>query len=283
MNNKVAIIVDSSSNLTDEDLRVANIYSLPLLINYEDGTTIEDTPKNVIASNFYHRVASGEYTKTSQSSPGVVSNLWSHLLQKGYEQIIFFPIAKGLSGQYQTALMLTDEPEFKDKVYVVDTDGAATFNSYLALKTREILDANGTLEDVKKMIAKAKKNRLIYIIPEDISRLSKGGRAKAAIISLISLIRIKITIRFDEISERSAISRTLHNAIEAALNNIKKFIKKKRYILEILTSNCTKKVEVIINSIINDHPDLKIKRTILPNCFVSHAGVNSVALIVVRE
>ncbi|WP_342223712.1 DegV family protein [Spiroplasma endosymbiont of Asaphidion curtum] len=282
-NKKIAIIVDSSSNLDLTTLKEKNINIIPLLISFEDGTEIEDTISDIKKSNFYARVKSGEYTKTSQSSPGKLINLWRKLLTEGNDEIIFIPIAKGLSGQYQNAYILSQEIEFKNRVHIIDTNGAATFNSTLAIKASEIIANGGNISDINKMVTQLKKNSLIYIIPQDISRLSKGGRAKSVVASLISLIRVKVIIKFGEISEKSGIARTLNNAIESVITKIKEFIKNENYILEILTSQCDKKVTTIINKIITTHPELKIKKAFLPNCFVSHAGVNSVGIIVVKQ
>lgn len=280
---KIAIIVDSSSNLDPTTLKEKNINIIPLLISFEDRTEIEDTTSDIKKSNFYARVKNGEYTKTSQSSPGKLMSLWRKLLAERNDEIIFIPIAKGLSGQYQNAYMLSQENEFKNRVHIIDTNGAATFNSTLAIKASEIVANGGNINDINKMVTQVKKDSLIYIIPEDISRLSKGGRAKSVVASLISLIRVKVIIKFGEISEKSGIARTLNNAIESVITKIKEFIKNENYILEILTSQCDKKITTIINKIITNHPELKIKKKFLPNCFVSHAGVNSVGIIVVKQ
>ena len=134
------------------------------------------------------------------------------------------------------------------------------------------------------MIKKVKKSNIIFIIPEDISRLSKGGRAKSVITSLINWVRIKLIIKFEETSQFGGMARTLNNAMETCIIKIREFLKNNsNYVLEILNSECSEKTENTIKNIIKKNTDLKIKRNFLPNAFVSHAGVNSIGIIIIKK
>ena len=49
---------------------------------------------------------------TSQPSPEAVMELWRKGL-KNFEKLLYIPMSSGLSGSYNTARMLAEEPEFE--------------------------------------------------------------------------------------------------------------------------------------------------------------------------
>lgn len=285
MNTKnIAIVVDSACNLSEKKLRDNNIFMVPLTITFNDNEQIPDLEELIIKNGFYERLKMKEEIKTSQSIVGDILNKWDKLLADGYKEIIFIPIAKSLSGQYQTTFQLSKEEKYKGKVHIFDIDSAATLTSVIALKAQEMVENGGNVEEIESMAKKYKKNSHIYIIPEDIQRLAKGGRAKKAIITLITLIKKHVIIEQTTTSEKKGFHRTLTSAIEECIKNIKILLhKSSEYVFEILMSQCNDNIKKIIDKIIENNYEFTIKKTNLPNVFSSHAGINSISIIAVKK
>lgn len=113
---KIAILTDSSYDGKIDEYK--DLYLVPLIINTEDGRDILDD--NNLAKDEFYELLDNQMLKTSQATPGQLMKVWDELLVN-YDQIIYLPISKGLSGQCANAKMLSEiEETYKGKVFVCD-------------------------------------------------------------------------------------------------------------------------------------------------------------------
>ncbi len=61
---------------------------------------------------------------------GKMLSTWNELLKK-YDGIVFIELSKGLSGQHENISTLAQGDEYKDKVFVIDTDGVSQLLVYM--------------------------------------------------------------------------------------------------------------------------------------------------------
>ena len=115
---KVAVVTDSNSGIRQDEGKKLGIYVLPMPFTIDGQTFYEDI--NLTQSDFFDKLMSGAEVFTSQPVVGDVSKLWDEVL-KDYDEIVHIPMSSGLSGSCQTAIMLSQEDEYKDKVFVVDS------------------------------------------------------------------------------------------------------------------------------------------------------------------
>ena len=114
---KIAIVTDSNSGITQKQAKELSVAVLPMPFMIKEKTYFEDI--DLTQEEFYDMLVGGDDIGTSQPSPDSVMNLWRELLKEN-DEIVHIPMSSGLSGSCQSAIMLSQEPEFEGKVHVVN-------------------------------------------------------------------------------------------------------------------------------------------------------------------
>ena len=119
--NKIAIATDSNSGITQAQGKELGIFVLPMPFYINDELFLEDI--TLSQEQFYERLAQDADVKTTQPSPGDVTDLWDKILQD-YDQIVYIPMSSGLSSSCETAMMLAQD--YEGKVFVVNNQWSTT-------------------------------------------------------------------------------------------------------------------------------------------------------------
>ena len=120
--------------------------------------------------------------------------LWREGLRE-YEQLVYIPMSSGLSGSCNTAKMLAEEPEFENRVFVVDNGRVSTPLHRSILDAVELVNKGYCAKDVKEILEAAKERMSIYIAVETLEFLKKGGRITPATAAIGTLLHIKPVLR----------------------------------------------------------------------------------------
>ena len=215
---KLAIVLDSFNGKNEQDLKNINenIHFLPLKaifdgVEYLDG--IDETPERLI--DLSHEA---EDVKTSQPSPATMEDLFSKLSEE-YENVIYFPLNKSLSGTIQTARMITND---MDNVHIIDNwmVGEAFTEISKWLLRNEDKDINILLEKATDYGKKPP----TYIVPKDNESFIKSGRlGKAQAFILEKLHSVPVICYNGELSKK-IIKRSGKKAISFAVKKIKEYV-----------------------------------------------------------
>ena len=106
---KVAIITDSNSGITQSQARDLGIRVLPMPFYIDDTLYFEDI--TLTREGFYEKLQNDCNISTSQPSPEAVTKLWDEALQT-HDTVVHIPMSSGLSGSCQTAMMLAQDDIF---------------------------------------------------------------------------------------------------------------------------------------------------------------------------
>ncbi|HHT98860.1 MAG TPA: DegV family protein [Acholeplasma sp.] len=190
--NKVAIITDSTCDLSKEIIESRNIKVLPLYVRF--GEDIYRDGIDITTDRLYELVEQkNEIPKTSAVSPGDFIEAFEPLIKDGYD-IIYTGIGSSLSGTFQSAHIASLEfPE--NRIYLVDSKNLSTGIGLLVLKACDLRDQGLSASDIK--------DRLLEIVPKVRSQfavktldyLHKGGRASGTAKLLGTMLRIKPIIQ----------------------------------------------------------------------------------------
>ena len=93
MSQKIAIITDSNSGITQMEAKELGIKVLPMPFMIGEETFFEDI--TLTQNEFYEKLERGADVVTSQPSPESVMNLWKEVLEE-YDEIVYIPM-KALS------------------------------------------------------------------------------------------------------------------------------------------------------------------------------------------
>ena len=219
---KVAIMTDSNSGITQNEAKELGVFVLPMPFTIDGQEFKEDI--NLTQEEFYDKLMNGADVFTSQPSAGEVTKFFYNIL-KDYDQIVHIPMSSGLSGSCQTALMLASEEEYKDKVYVVDSQRISVTQKWDVFDALELAKQGKSAKEIHDILMENKFNASIYITVNTLDYLKKGGRITPAAAALGGLLKIKpiLTIQGEKLDSFQK-TRTMAKAQKIMIDALTKDI-----------------------------------------------------------
>ena len=219
--NKIAIMTDSNSGITQKEAEVLRIRVLPMPFLIDGETFFEEI--SLTQEQFYERLAQDVDISTSQPSPEDVTKAWEELLEEN-ESIVYIPMSSGLSGSCQTAIMLADD--YEGKVQVVDNQRISVTQRQSVLDAIELAKEGKTAVQIKEILEANKFESSIYIMLDTLKYLKKGGGITPAAAALGSALRLKPVLQIQgEKLDAFSIARTKKQGVSKMLAAIEEDIK----------------------------------------------------------
>lgn len=220
--NKIAIVTDSNSGISQEQAREMGIHVLPMpfLIDgkeYLDGI-------DLFHKDFYEYLEKDADVSTSQPSPEAVMKLWDKLLEE-YDEIIHMPMSSGLSGSCQTARMLAED--YDGRVEVVDNQRISVTMVHALMDAVNLVKAGKSAAQVREILESEALQSSIYITVTTLKYLKKGGRITPAAAALGTMLKLKPVLQiqgdkldsFAKVRTMNAAKRTMIDAVRSDLEN----------------------------------------------------------------
>lgn len=218
--NKIAIMTDSNSGITQEQGRKlgAHVLPMPFFIDgevfYEDLTLTQEA--------FYEKLTADSDISTSQPSPGDVIERWEALLEE-YDSIVHIPMSSGLSSTCETAVMLAQE--YDGRVQVVNNQRISVTQLQSVLDALALVKRGKTAVQIKEILEEEKYNSSIYITVDTLKYLKKGGRITPAAAAIGTVLKLKPVLQiqgekldaYAKVRGIKAAKRTMLDAIEKDL------------------------------------------------------------------
>ncbi|QEH61627.1 DegV family protein [Spiroplasma chinense] len=271
---KTAIIIDSSCtfrNWKDEK----DVHLVPLTIVTEDQKNIDDNLE--FTPDDFYSLNEEQVLKTSQSIVGSMLGKWDELL-KEYDNVICILISKGLSGQYNTYKMFSNEDEYKERVFVVDTNGVSIVNDRQVAFALELIKQGKTPKEIVGFLEEKYSDFKGYIIPKSLKQLVRGGRITKAAAGLAKILKINPILNYNGVIDKEGKARTFKKAVEEALDKIAKE-NSGEFVVDVAHSRTDQENLDLVNQLMAEK-GLKLgKIDELPNVIVCHTGTDTFAFI----
>ncbi len=217
---KVAILTDSNSGITQAEGVRAGIYILPMPFYINEEMFFEEI--DLDQKGFYERLTEGAQIKTSMPIVGSVTDMWKKLL-KEYDEVVYIPMSSGLSSSCETAYMLSQNPEFDEKVYVVDNQRISVTQRQSVYDAKMLADEGKSALQIKKILLEEKFQSSIYIMVDTLTYLKRGGRITPAAAALGTLLKLKPVLQIQgEKLDAFAKARTVKQAKTIMIDAMKK-------------------------------------------------------------
>lgn len=193
---EIAIVTDSTSDLTPELMGDLNIDIIPLKIKigedyYKDG--IELTKRD-----FWKRVTSESIIpKTSQPSPAEFKEIYERLFKKGYKKIISIHISSKLSGTQQAARVAKGMVSRGENITIVDSKAVAMSLGYQVLEAARMAREGMSEENILSRLEQLQDRIKLYFVVNDISYLEKGGRIGRASSVIGGFLKVKPILKLE--------------------------------------------------------------------------------------
>lgn len=189
---KIKIITDCTSDLSDELYQQHDIHVMSLNINIKDQTFKDKIDIN--QKQLFELVDKyNELPKTSALTPINLIETFEKYINEGYS-ILFMGIGGGFSSSYQNAVIASREFP-SDKIRVVDSGNLSSGIGLLVLKAVKFRDAGESLNEIaNKLENLVPKVRSMFSI-NTLEYLHKGGRCSGTARFFGSMLKIKPIIR----------------------------------------------------------------------------------------
>lgn len=186
MSEKIAIVTDSNSGITQKLGNELGVYVLPMPFLIGEVTYYEDI--NLSQAEFYEKLQGNEQIKTSQPAAGDILSLWDHLLEE-YDSIVHIPMSSGLSGACTTASILAED--YDGKVVVVNNQRISVPQRQSVLDALALSKAGKSAVEIRDILEKEKFESSIYIMLDTLEYLKKGGRITPAAAAVATVLHIR--------------------------------------------------------------------------------------------
>ena len=203
--NKIALLTDSTADLSEEMRAGKPIYTVPLKIICPDGEFSDGV--DIFASDVYRRLRRGELPRTSLPAGGVVSDTLDQIKADGYEKVIALMLSGGLSGTYNMVRLQAQQREDLE-IAVFDSRSGALGLGIMVLQLWEEIQAGAGWEDlVEVRTPHLVDNTFPFFSVDTLEYLRRGGRIGRITALAGTMLSIKPIITFSEDGQLQSIAK----------------------------------------------------------------------------
>jgi len=218
---KLAIVTDSTSDLTEEELARLNVTRVPLYVRFRDETYrdwVDIDPATIIAG-----VSEGaDLPTTSQPSPEDFASAYRKAVEDGAEAVLAIILSAELSGTYQSAVAAKDAVDVP--VHVFDTRSASLGVGALVRAAVRLRERGATLDEIETAVAGMRDSTFIVFTVANLDYLVKGGRIGRASAMVGSLLNIKPLLTLEDgVLEPLTRARGMKKALQEMVSRFKAF------------------------------------------------------------
>ncbi len=190
---KIALITDSTADLTREMQKELNIHVIPLKLRFEDE---EFKDSEITSEEFYTRLAaSNSLPKTSQPSPDDFIRFYQPLLEEN-DEILSIHLSSGLSGTLNSAHIAKEK--LKGNIHIVDSKTISLGIGLMIIEAAELIKKGLKIPEILEKLSTARENIETLFTLNTLEYLHKGGRIGKVPNLLGSLLNIKPIVRVSE-------------------------------------------------------------------------------------
>lgn len=171
MNEKIAILTDSGSDVPADIVKKMGIFVLPLQVNYKarsysDGVDID-------AQTIYDQLTT-EVPTTSLPTGQAVASTMEAIVNQGYTHILAVVLSSGLSGTCNMIRLMAEESKLPMKV--IDTKNIGIGSGLSVIKAAQWAAEGFAFVDLIDKVEKIIENTKVFFVLSTLEYLQKGGR-----------------------------------------------------------------------------------------------------------
>ena len=259
--NKVAILSDSTCDLSKELLEQYNIDTIPLHVSFDEESYKDGV--DITLEELYNKAEKlGKLPKTSAPSQGEMTAFFKKYLDEGYD-IVFTGISSKMSATYQIACLVKQELA-PNRIFVVDS-------------------AMQIANELENIVPRVKAQFVI----DTLDYLYKGGRCSTVSYAFSKVLRIKPMIVVREKTMQvgtkfvGSITRAQSGMTKMFLNDFEKIDKEFVFITHTMAYEGAKYIR---NMISNVRPQIENLYETVAGCVIgSHCGRNTIGILYIMK
>lgn len=275
---KIALITDSSSDLSKEIMDKLNIKSAPFRIiysdnEYEDRVTI--SPQEVYSN------LTKEIPTTSLPNISRIEGILNNIEAEGYTHVIVINISGGLSGTSNSfRLILEDHPNLVS--YVFDSKTLSMAQGAIVLEVAKLIESGTSYEDIILALPDLRKNVHVYFTLNTLEYLKKGGRIGKVAGTIGEILNLKplIYVSDEGVYVTHSKSRGRKQALSKLNEVLDEYLAKSKCNLWIIEGDAKEESNLLLN-LLKDNPQInKVEITTLGPALGVHTGPGLLGFII---
>lgn len=191
MNNKIAIVTDSSISFSKEEIEQYEVYVLPSIITYDNQTYLDQVTINNKEVNELLR--KNKTVTTSQPNIGQIVEIFESIKEKSYDHIFILTVSKHISGGYNSFYQAAQMAKIKN-YSLIDTFSAAGPAQQGVRTIRSMNETGTSIDKILIFLEFLFANQVTYIIPKSLKYIAKSGRISKTIADITSLFSIRTAL-----------------------------------------------------------------------------------------
>ncbi|MGP1432856.1 MAG: DegV family protein [Catonella sp.] len=189
------ILCDSGADLTDELKAKEEVIKVPLSLMLGDEVFVDD--ENLDALDFLQKMKN--YPDTPKSACPSPEDYLKHFEKA--DEVYIITISSKLSASYNSAKIAIDmyhEEKGKNKIYLIDSKGAAASQTLLANKIVELKNAGANYDETVKGVEELNAKKQTTFVLETLENLRKNGRLTGLKAFIAEALNIKPVMTTDK-------------------------------------------------------------------------------------
>jgi len=187
---KVALVVDNSAAMSEQDLVKANVKAVVPISFIVNGEEYYEG-KNMTYGQFFEFLKDkNTNVSTCQPSGELVRDTWREVLKEN-DEIVYVLLSSGLSEACNTALNASHEEEFEGRVFVVNNQRVSYMNKIAMFEAAKLIEQGKSGKEIKEYLENTKSEVGAYIAVDTLKYLKKGGRITPTAAAIGTLLNIK--------------------------------------------------------------------------------------------
>ncbi len=277
---KIAILVDSGSDVPKKMVEKYNMYVAPLNVIYKDKVYVDgvDITTEEVLDGMDREIPS-----TSLPTGHRIQGLFDQIMLDGYEKVLVVTLSSGLSGTYNSIRVLADQQK-ELEVFMLDTKNISIASGFNAIQAAEYIKEGMDWDTLTKTVSKNIANSKVFFTVSTLKYLQKGGRIGLVASILGSRLNIRPVISCNDdgiyysVTKVRGQDRSIKKALALAVKHIGDA---ENYNIGVVHAGVQEEADQIKDRLVSKLPDYNIlvEGQISPVLSV-HTGPGSIGIVV---
>lgn len=269
---KIALLVDSGTDVPQELVEQYGIYTIPLQIIYKDRVytdKVDITPEEV-----YERLPI-EIPSTSLPDGEAITKIFEKIKTDGYEKVLAVIISSGLSGTYNIVRLIAEDFEGLD-TFVLDTKNIGIGSGLQAIEAAKFIEAGLSWNEIKTKLTNNVEKVKIFFNVATLEYLQKGGRIGLVSSILGNALKLNpiISCNGEGVYHTLAKARGRKKSLEKTFELVKAAVgEHKKFIIAVAQGQAVEEAEIFLEKLKEQFPQAeKIYFGTISPVLVVHTG-----------
>ncbi len=194
---KIAVLVDSSSNLTATEVAELEVFMVNAPIMAGESVYHENESWAELGAFYDLQRTSTVPLTTSQIEPGIWLEKFDEIAAAGYTDVFVVTISSGVSGTFDTVQSLAQTVD-TIHVHAWDSKIAAAGAGNQARLAAKMALAGHTVAEISAALTELRASTQVLFVVDDIKHLQRTGRISGGTAPIGSLLNIKPLLTFED-------------------------------------------------------------------------------------